>query len=280
MFSILCQDCDALSEVADAQKAGRDPIERYQMRTDMIVPSSPALDDTVASPLELLPSLWLHGAGLSGSTWGAMTDALPLAATPDLTAHASPEHAVPSSVEGLAGALLPHVPDGCVLIGHSLGGMVALELAIRAKNRVAALVLIESVPTVLDTRSGRLSGIVAKSIIRCMPLGLMSWLSGLGQLPETREELRRQLARHTKTSLAAAMEAAASYDGRDRLGLVTVPTQVIVGRRDRATHRGAQLSAHRICDAEFLQLDGGHILHMDNPVQLRSAIDDFLRRKL
>lgn len=250
------------------------------MRTDTIVPSGPALDDKVISPLEILPSLWLHGGGLSGSTWRAMTEALPLAVTPDLTGHASADHAVPSSVEGLAAGLLPHVPDHCVLIGHSLGGMVALELAIRAKDRVAALVLIESVPTVLDTRSGRFSAVVAKSMIQCMPLGWLNWLSELGELPDTRKELRRQLARQDKTSLAAAMDAASSYDGRARLGLVTVPTQVIVGRRNRATHRGAQLSARRISDAEFVQLDGGHILHVDNPIQLRSGIDDFLRRKL
>lgn len=250
------------------------------MRTEMKFPAESASDRPVVPSLLNLPSLWLHGAGLSGSTWQGMTAALPLAKTPDLPEHGDTKSAVRPSVEGYAGALLPYVPDRCVLIGHSLGGMVALELAIRAKERIAALVLIESVPTVRDTRSGRISAAIARSMMRYMPLRWMTWLSGLGQLPQTRQELQQQLARHSKASLSAAMEAAASYDGREMLGLVKVPTQVIVGRQDQATHRGAQLSARGICDAEFVQLTGGHILHMDNPIQLRRTIDDFLRRKL
>lgn len=232
------------------------------------------------SPLERRPSLWLHGAGLSGSTWRGMTQQLPLAQTPDLPGHGRATAIDPPRVEGFARTLLPHVPDQAVLIGHSLGGMVALELAHLARERVAALVLVEAVPTVRDTRLGRMSAVIARSMMHMAPLAWLRKLSVMGQSAATRCELQRQLAQHDRPGLIAAMEAAATYDGRPLLEGISVPTLIVVGRQNRATHRGAQLAALRIPDAELVQVSGGHMLHTDNPLHLRRAIDAFLRRRL
>lgn len=236
--------------------------------------------DDALSPLSEHASVWLHGAGMSGTTWHKMTSGLPLAVTPDLPGHGNAPLVTPPTVTRFSEAMLPYIPDNCILIGHSLGGMVALELAVRARKRVAALVLIEAVPTVRDTRSGRISAAIAGPIVKHIPPSWMGWLAGLGQSPQASAEVRAQLSRHSNASLFAAMRAAGTYDGRDRLGRIAVPTLVIVGEQNSATHAGARLSARMIRDAEFVQLAGGHILHMDNPTELRKTIDSFLRRKL
>lgn len=237
-------------------------------------------NDAGARALQTCPSVWIHGAGLSGSTWRDIMQDLPRAQTPDLPGHGDAPQIDPPRVEGFADVLLRETPPGCVLIGHSLGGMVALEMAARAPERIAALIIVEAVPTVRDRWSQRVSAKLAARIFSHLPPKLLAWLSGLGQEADARAEMRAQLARHSQRSLSQALDAALAYDGRPNLAGLAVPTLVITGRRNRATHRGAALIAAQVPGAEHVMLDGGHMLHIDNPTELRRTIDGFLQRRL
>lgn len=232
------------------------------------------------SPLVGRKSMWLHGAGLSGATWQSMTADLPLACTPDLPGHGTAAMVHPPRVETYADVLRNSVPKNAVLIGHSLGGMVALELADQLGDRAAALILVEAVPTVRDRLSTQISAALAARLFSLLPLRWLAELSGLGQPAATRAELRRQFKQFDRPRLRAALQAAQHYDGRARLPQVKVPTLVITGRKNGATEHGASLMADRIADARLLQLPGGHMLHTDSPAQLRRAIDDFLLNRL
>ncbi|MEL6691891.1 MAG: alpha/beta fold hydrolase [Pseudomonadota bacterium] len=229
-------------------------------------------------PLARVDSFWLHGAGLAGDTWHPITKGYTKALKPDLPGHGANPLSQPYRVEAYAERLSDCVPPGSVLIGHSLGGMVALELAARLKDRIEALILIEAVPTVRDRLVGRLSATVAASLYCSIPTSWLANLSGLGESPDTKAELRRQLARMDRRRISAALEAASLYDGRPRLAEIAVPTLIIVGKRNSATHHVADLMAQRIRGAEYFKLPGGHMLHTDNPVQLRRSISGFLRR--
>ncbi len=238
------------------------------------------LTNTVAQPdpLASVDTIWLHGAGLSGDTWHPITMAYAKALTPDLPGHGTNPLSEPYRVEAYAERLSDSVPPGSVLIGHSLGGMVALELAARLQDRIKALVLIEAVATVRDRLVGRLSATVAASLYRSVPTSWLANLSGLGESHDTKVELQRQLAWMDRPRISAALEAASLYDGRPRLAEIAVPTLIIVGKRNSATHHGADLMAQRIRGAEYVKLPGGHMLHTDNPIQLRRSIGTFLRR--
>ncbi len=205
-----------------------------------------------------------------------MTQAYPLAATPDLPGHGSEPLVHPPLVEIYANVLASKVPRGAVLIGHSLGGMVALELGARLGDRISALILIEAVPTVRDRLSRRIASFVAQSIYKVVPPKWLASLSGVGQSAHTRAELHRQLAGTDRRRITAALQAAAQYDGRPLLPRITVPTLVIVGQDNKATHCGAKLMAEGIPAAEHVVLSGGHMLHTDNPTGLLTTINEFL----
>ncbi|MEM7641985.1 MAG: alpha/beta hydrolase [Pseudomonadota bacterium] len=255
-----------------------DEVSAMPLTHDILAPPRAAGAD--GSLLRQRSSVWLHGAGLSGATWAGMTADLPLARCPDLLGQGSTALLDPPRVEAVADALQPDLPPDAILIGHSLGGMVALELAARPACGIAALVLVESVPTLRDTISGRVSTALATPMIRALgPRGL-AWLSGLGQSPETRAHLKAELSRQSTASLLAALEAAGDYDGRPALSRVTVPTLVVVGRANRSTHDGARDAAGAIPGAEFVMLAGGHMLQTDNPAELRRTIDAFLAARL
>ncbi len=247
-----------------------------------ILPTCDTLDraNAPASSLARFDTIWLHGAGLAGDTWRPITTGYPRALTPDLPGHGTTALVMPPRVETYADALSELVPQGAVLIGHSLGGMVALELAARLQDRIKALILIEAVPTVRDRLMGRISASLASKLFRSTPTSWLAWLSGFGESPTTRAELQHQMARTDRARIAAALEASARYDGRPRLTQITVPTLLIVGKKNTATHHGTALMAERIRGAKLLRLPGGHMLHTDNPVQLRRSIEDFLCRSV
>ncbi|MEM6695940.1 MAG: alpha/beta hydrolase [Pseudomonadota bacterium] len=232
------------------------------------------------SPLDRIDTVWFHGAGLGGDTWATLTTRHPRARTPDLPGH----HAAPltgeARVEAFADALDSNVVPGAVLIGHSLGGMVALELAARRASDVRGLVLIEAVPTIRDRLAGRVAAVLAKTLFSAIPKPWLAALTAFGQSSETKDMLHRQITRMHKSGLNAALQASARYDGRPRLKQVTAPTLVIVGDKNTATHRGATLMAEGIENAQIVTLPGGHMLHTDNPLGLKRCIEDFLLQRV
>lgn len=224
-------------------------------------------------------SLWIHGAGLAGGTWRSLTSDLPHAQTPDLPGHGHAPPVSPPTVEQYADRLLPMLEDDMVVIGHSLGGMVALEMLSRSDARPRVLVLVESVPTVVDTWIGRVGPRIARPVLKYLPRPLLVRMSGAGQSPAAAEEARFWLSQMSRDSLIDVFDAARLFDGRRHLAQIRVPTLVIVGSENKATHRGAQLMATTIEGAEFETIPGGHLLHIDNPVQLKKSIAAFVSQR-
>ena len=74
----------------------------------------------------------LHGLGANREVWRGVLDLVPDAIAPDLPGHGSAPRLTSYSFEAYAEALLPLLPEGPLdLLGHSMGGMIALELAAR-----------------------------------------------------------------------------------------------------------------------------------------------------
>ncbi|MGD9887743.1 MAG: alpha/beta fold hydrolase [Halothiobacillaceae bacterium] len=98
---------------------------------------------------EQLPVIWLHGWGMSAAIW----QALPAFAAHDSYALDLPGHgatpwdaALGSDVTRWAEALLERAPPRALWVGWSLGGLLALEMARIAPERMAGLYLIASSP--------------------------------------------------------------------------------------------------------------------------------------
>ncbi len=97
-----------------------------------------------------IPILFLHGTGCDASDWENVTDRLPneqRCITIDFRGHGQSSSPIePFTLECLANDVLYLIYamefQELVLVGHSLGGMVAMEVA-RREPRVKALVLLE-----------------------------------------------------------------------------------------------------------------------------------------
>ncbi len=90
-----------------------------------------------------LPMVFLHGWGQSRQIWQEQQDVFPNATFLNLPGHGGREDAsdwITSITEQL-----PESP--CTVIGWSLGGIVAMQLALKQPEKVAALVLVSTTPS-------------------------------------------------------------------------------------------------------------------------------------
>jgi len=74
----------------------------------------------------------LHGLGANREVWRGVLDLAPDAVAPDLPGHGAAPRLMTYTFEAYADALLAGLPEGPIdLLGHSMGGMIALVIAAR-----------------------------------------------------------------------------------------------------------------------------------------------------
>jgi pimeloyl-ACP methyl ester carboxylesterase len=173
----------------------------------------------------------------------------------------------------LVGFLDANEIDRCDLLGHSIGGMVALRLALAHPERVASLVLMDTGArwhAPLSKRATRAIGTITR---RVPPAILWRLIRANGKrFPEpmrrTAEEMgperywertRVKLMAMDPVAFGALLESAVEQQPlTDRLNEIGCPTLVIVGEHDQAFLEPCRELAEGITAAEFVVVDDSH----------------------
>ncbi len=190
----------------------------------------------------------LHGFAGTGRAWDPVREQLDAARyrslAPDLRGHGRSARLRPVSFDGCVRDVLACAPDApFTLAGYSLGGRVALHLALTAPERVARLVLVATTAGIehpgqraeraaadetLAARVERMDGDTFAREWQAQPI--------FADTPPTAaaawsEDLRRTSPRHLAAALrgigTGAMEPLWA-----RLGELAMPCDVVVGERD------------------------------------------------
>jgi len=197
----------------------------------------------------------------------------------------SQEEALQFFVRPIEGALENSGP--VVLVGHSLGGLVALEIALRGKLRVERLVLIGSMglsPYVTPR---------ARAYLRAGPERLARLASrlntkGLGvsnsakdeDMVELRRELHlapggRPLAKRAFDMLVPLF--ADAFSRRERLAELPMPVLLIWGDHDEAFPLPIAMAARALTpNAELEVFAAGHSPHLETPDRVAARLDRFI----
>jgi 2-succinyl-6-hydroxy-2,4-cyclohexadiene-1-carboxylate synthase len=180
-------------------------------------------------------------------------------------------------------AVLAGAPEHFTLCGYSLGGRVALHVALAAPERVSRLVLVSCSAGIEDPleRAVRreadgqlaqdLEGEPFEQFIerwRTQPL-FASEPPAVGQL--ARADQRRNHP-HALAAVLRGLGAGAMEPLWGRLSELHMPVTVIAGERDAKYVSIGQQMVAGISDARLLVIDGGHGLPLENPAAIAQAL--------
>lgn len=171
--------------------------------------------------------------------------------------------------------------DKAAIAGVSLGGMVAMELALTHPGRVAKLALICTSAT-MDTsvwverikavREGGTAAIAEAALGRFFSPAFAATHPGIV------ESTKRALICMPRDGYAGAGAAIRDMDLAGRLGEIEVPTLVVVGERDVSTPyagHGEHLVSG-IAGATLARIDSAHLPPLEAPGPLAAALRGFL----
>jgi pimeloyl-ACP methyl ester carboxylesterase len=189
----------------------------------------------------------------------------------------------PVTVARLAEALDDPSRGPVVVIGHSLGGMIAQELALRAGDRVRGLVLCNTIPGVTDGVREFNPGIATmaetqgSAAVADAMLPAMFGPDPLENTERARERFLADMRAASPESLAAAFRAVLSFDARERLPELSVRALGVAGQYEG--NDDDQLELADLLDAHCVFLPGtGHLAPVEAPSAFAAQVVPFLSR--
>jgi 2-succinyl-6-hydroxy-2,4-cyclohexadiene-1-carboxylate synthase len=243
------------------------------------------------------PLLLLHGFTGSGAHWEPLRAALADTArclAPDLLGHgrtAAPADAARYAMTYAAAdivALLDalDVPTAH-LLGYSMGGRLALYLALHYPGRWRSLILESASPGLAEANERAARRARDDALAQQIEAeGIASFVERWEQLPLWRtqsaaqkEGLRAQRLRNRPVGLANSlrgMGTGAQPSLWARLSEVVRPVLLLAGTQDVKFLEIARRMARALPDARLAPLPGGHALHLEQPVRYAAILREWL----
>lgn len=240
----------------------------------------------------------LHGVGGGLAAWNDPDEGLApalaaagwRAAALDLPGYGTSPPVVPCTLSTMAAAVEAVItnlnPRRLVLIGHSMGGMLAQEIAARGLLKPDALVLANTSPAF-----GRPEGDWQQAFLRerFAPLDAGLGMAGLarslvpgllapGASADAHAAAQRLLGAVPEATYRAALSALVGFDRRAQLPALTQPVLVLTGEQDRAAGpEVARRMAEKLPCASLTVLPGaGHLANLESPAAFNKAVLTFL----
>ena len=206
------------------------------------------------------------------------------AVAPDIRGHGEASHRNPADLSAVLADHEEELQPGTTIVGYSMGGRLALHLALARPDRVARLVLIGASPGIADEgeRTARreadeqLASEIADSSIEEFADRWARTPVLAGLPPEMASRAHADRLRNTPEGLARALRGlgtGALPSLWDRLGELSMPVVLVVGERDQKFTEIASRMAKAMPDARVVVVPGaGHAVHLEAPDQVAEVI--------
>ncbi len=230
----------------------------------------------------------LHGFGGTRRAWDGVIAHLdlqryrPLAL--DLPGHGEASaYGDPITFEACVEAVLAASPDRFALCGYSMGGRIALHVALAAPARVSRLILVASSPGIGDPTERaqrRTKDRLLADQLQHGPFDL--FIEHWRTQPLFRKDpfnvdalAREDQRRNDPRSLAKALRGVGTGEMDslwDRLDELEMRVGVVVGERDEKFRALGERMHAMLKNGTLLVIPGGHVLPLENPTGLVGAI--------
>jgi 2-succinyl-6-hydroxy-2,4-cyclohexadiene-1-carboxylate synthase len=230
----------------------------------------------------------LHGFGGTRRAWDGVSARLdperylPLAL--DLPGHGqASSQPGPITFESCVAAVLDASPKRFALCGYSLGGRIALHVALAAPERISRLVLVSCSPGIEDDgerAERRLADIGLADELERVPFEqfIDKWRSQplfADDPPKVAALARADQRRNDPHALAKIMRGIGTGEMQPlwaRLGELAMRGTVVVGERDAKFCALGERMVALMPEARLAVIPGGHVLPLENPRELARVI--------
>lgn len=234
------------------------------------------------------PIVLLGPIGADRSVWAAQVESLRqrglAALAVDLRGHGASPKPLGSYTVGALAADVEVTLDilgtpSAHIVGLSLGGAVAQQLAISAPDRVLTLTLISTSARFGDRQTwlDRATAVRLHGTQTIADALAGRWLTPgfSAEHPETIAGLQAMVLNADRDGYAGCAEALADWDVRDQLGKIEAPTLVIGGRDDQSTTPASLRSlAEAIPGGRHVVEDGMHLVNIERAESVSRLIAD------
>ena len=175
--------------------------------------------------------------------------------------------------------------DRAHVVGHSMGSLIAQELAISVPERVRSLTLVGAFPQVDSYMRGALTG--WQQAIRGLEPSEFALVASYFWLGETMinveghealvEVITPLIESQGADAFCRQIDAVFAYRAIDRLDQIVAPTLVVWGVEDKTVLENHQrVFLDRIRDARYARIDGaGHCPTFEQPEAFNAALQEF-----
>ncbi|MGA9875403.1 MAG: alpha/beta fold hydrolase [Solirubrobacteraceae bacterium] len=230
----------------------------------------------------------LHGFGGTRQAWDGVLEHLPAErynpVALDLPGHGDQVDAPrPITFDGCVASVLKRSPARFVLVGYSMGGRIALHVAVTAPERVIRLVLVSSTAGIDDASERALRSAEDHRLAQEIEHGpIEQFVSRWRAQPMFAEDppavdvlARADQSRNSPAGVAAALRGVGTGEMTplwDRLETFAMPVTVLVGQRDQKFVTLGGRMASLFPDTNLLVAPGGHCLPLESPDAVADAI--------
>jgi pimeloyl-ACP methyl ester carboxylesterase len=176
--------------------------------------------------------------------------------------------------------------DSLHLAGQSIGGMIAIEFALRYPHRVKSLVLIATTSAFggrddsfrTEFLKARLAPLENGRTMPELTEEFVPQIVGPKAGPEAVASAVGSMGRVKPDSYRQVIACLVTFDRRDDIGHLSCPVCLIAGSQDsNAPARTMERMAGKIAGSEFHVVEGaGHLVNLEAPDETNAIIENFL----
>jgi 2-succinyl-6-hydroxy-2,4-cyclohexadiene-1-carboxylate synthase len=229
----------------------------------------------------------LHGFTNTGASWDEVVAGLPeryRPVAPDIRGHGTASGVRPVSLAAVTSDISDLTPDPFELVGYSMGGRIALHVALALPARVRRLVLIGASPGIsipaarMQRRAAdeRLADEMDQMTIESVAERWAETSVLADQPPAVRASAHADRLRNTPGGLAEALRGlgtGALPSLWERLGQLSMPVDLVVGERDAKFRTIAEEMAGGLPRPSMhVVSDAGHAVHLEAPDAVAEVI--------
>lgn len=244
--------------------------------------------------------IFIHGAANDSSLWHALLALTHSAAhnliAVDLPGHGATFAVAKTHIEEYANWLIDLLDNGAmanaILVGHSMGSLIAIDCARRYPKRVAGMVLIGTAlpmpvaEKVLDMARNDVEAaydMVTRASFAAHKNADGSFINPSDAMAVAMKNHRAKLSKNNPSMLATDMQACSEYQiNVEAIKCITASTLVIIGEKDRMTSVDSGMAvSEALPNATHKIIAGaGHMMPIEAPSEIADALGIFVANVL